>query len=203
MHLLMPLHFFYERGGRAMPAIRLVPPGELPPNERELLVHDHDMTSTLTEYHRSPIDLQVVEIEATDDYLMRLVVLRRRGLPVPVEFGAIGIRLEAFAPALRAQVREGLRPLGGLLEAHQFPFVSAPTGFLRVEADAFIADLLDEPVGAVLWGRCNSLSTPDGVIFADIVEILPPAVDPVPATVHRNGGRAGARRRGGQGTPPD
>jgi hypothetical protein len=196
MHLLMPLHFFYERRGMRMPAIQLIQPHEIPANERELLVHDHDMTSTLTEYHRSPIDLQVVEKEATDDYLMRLVVLRRRGLPVPVEFGAIGIRLEAFGPALRARVCEGLRPLGGLLEEHDFPFVSAPTGFLRVTGDRFIGDLLDEAEGTILWGRCNSLSTPDGLVFADIVEILPPAVEPVPPTVHRNGRGRGRRRAG-------
>ena len=188
MHLLMPLHFFYEREARPMPAIEFVQPSEMPANERELLVHDHDMTSALTEYHRSPIDLQVVRREGSDDYLLRLVVLTRRELPVPVEFGAIGIRLEAFEPALRAEVLEGRKPLGGLLSEYRVVYVSQPRAYFCVAADAFIAGLLEEAEGSILWGRCNALMTEDGEVFADIVEILPPAHEPVPPTVHRSRG---------------
>lgn len=185
MHLLMPLHFFYEHDRRPMPAIEFVAAAAVPSNERNLLVHDHDMTSTLIEYHRSPIDLQVVRREASPDYLLRLVVLTRRELPVPVEFGAIGIRLEPFEPALRAEIEAGQKPLGGLLAEYRVSYLSQPRAYFRVAADAFIADLLAEPEGTILWGRCNALSLPDGEIFADIVEILPPALAPVPATVHR------------------
>jgi hypothetical protein len=180
MHLVMPLHFFYEQDGRPMPAIEFVQPPAMPANERELLVHDRDMTSTLSAYHQSPIDLQVVRREGTPDYLLRLVVLTRRVLPVPVEFGAIGIRLEALEPALRAEIEAGRKPLGGLLAEFNVPYISQPRAYFRMPADSFIADLLAEPVGSQLWGRCNALSTPDGVVFADIVEILPPAHDPVP-----------------------
>ncbi len=185
MHLLMPLHFFYEQDRRPMPAIEFTPAADLPTNERDLLVHDHDMTSTLIEYHRSPIDLQVVRREASPDYLLRLVVLTRRELPVPVEFGAIGIRLEPFEPALRAEIEAGQKPLGGLLAEYRIDYLSQPRAYFCVAADAFIADLLAEPEGTILWGRCNALSLPDGEVFADIVEILPPALAPVPATVHR------------------
>ena len=159
MHLLMPLHFFYEKDGRPMPSLEFVQPAAIPGNERELLVHDHDMTSTLEEYHQSPIDLQVVKREASDDYLMRLVVLTKRELPVPVEFGAIGIRLDVFEPSLRAEVLAGQKPLGGLLDQHRFGFISAPSAFFKITADTFIADLLAEPEETILWGRCNSLST--------------------------------------------
>ena len=34
---------------------------------------------------------------------------------------------------------------------------------------------LDCQPGDRLCGRCNALSFPDGIVFADIVEILPPA----------------------------
>jgi len=185
MHALMPLHFFYEKEERPMPAIEFVQPSDMPANERELLVHDHDMTSALMEYHRSPIDLQVVRREASDEYLLRLVVLTRRELPVPVEFGAIGIRLDVFEPALRAEVLDGRKPLGGLLSEYRMSYLSQPRAYFRVSADAFIAGLLEEPAGTCLWGRCNALMAEDGEVFADIVEILPPAIEPVPPTVHR------------------
>lgn len=180
MHLLMPLHFFYEREGRPLPAVRFVEPSEMPSNERELLVHDRDMTSTLMAYHQSPIDLQVIRRESSADYLLRLVVLTRRELPVPVEFGAIGIRLDPFPAALRAEIEAGLKPLGGLLAEYQVAYHSQPRAYFCLPADAFIADLLSEPEGTLLWGRCNALSTEDGEVFADIVEILPPAHVPAP-----------------------
>jgi chorismate-pyruvate lyase len=178
MHLLMPLHFFYERDRRPMPAIQFVDPSGMPPGERGLLVHDRDMTSTLAGYHHTPIDLQVVRREGTPDYLLRLVVLTRRELPVPVEFGAIGIRLEILPSALREDIEAGRKPLGALLAEHSLPYVSRPRAYFKVPADAFIADLLAEPEGTVLWGRCNALSLPDGEVFADIVEILPPSEKP-------------------------
>jgi len=187
MHLLMPLHFFYEHDKRPMPAIEFVQPPDMPAAERELLVHERDMTSTLAGYHRSPIDLQVVRREASPNYLLRLVVLTRRELPVPVEFGAIGIRLESFEPALRAEIEAGHKPLGGLLAEYRVNYRSQPRAYFKVPADAFIADLLAEPEGTVLWGRCNALALPDGEVFADIVEILPPALRPVPATIQRLG----------------
>ncbi len=185
MHLLMPLHFFYAQDERMLPAIEFVPPSALPVNERELLVHDHDMTSTLIAYHQSPVDLQVVRREMSASYLLRLVVLTRRELPVPVEFGAIGIHLDPFEPALRAEIEEGRKPLGGLLAEYQIRYLSQPGAYFCLPADGFIADLLAEPEGTMLWGRCNTLSMPDGEVFADIVEILPPALRAVPATVHR------------------
>ncbi|MFN0128403.1 MAG: hypothetical protein ACKV19_17150 [Verrucomicrobiales bacterium] len=188
MHLLMPLHFFYERDGRPLPAVRFVDPSEMPSDERELLVHGRDMTSTLMAYHQSPIDLQVIRRESSADYLLRLVVLTRRELPVPVEFGAIGIRLAPFPAALRVEIEAGLKPLGGLLSEYQVAYHSQPRAYFCLPADALIADLLSEPEGTLLWGRCNALSTHDGEVFADIVEILPPAHAPVPRSGNgRNG----------------
>jgi len=178
MHLLMPLHFFYAREERPLPPIEFVPPSALPATERGLLVHERDMTSTLAAHHQSPIDLQVVRLETSADYLLRLVVLTRRELPVPVEFGAIGIHLGPFPPALRAEIEAGLKPLGGLLAEYQFHYVSQPRAYFKVPADAFIADLLHEVEGTILWGRCNALSLPDGEVFADIVEILPTTFSP-------------------------
>lgn len=175
LSLLMPLHFFYERHGLELPPITFMEGAQLPRQERELLVHDRDMTSTLSRFHRSELDLQVLEKQSSPDYLLRLVLLTKRELPVPVEFGAIGIRLEALPPALREKIQEGRVPLGGLLSQFQIRYESAPQAFFQIAVDAFIAERLLEPVGSLLCGRCNTLMLPNGEVFADIVEIVPPA----------------------------
>jgi chorismate-pyruvate lyase len=170
----MPLHFFYAREERPIPAPIFLAPESMPEAEQALLWHDRDMTSTLTAYHDSPLGLHVIEKEASDGAVIRLVVLQRLNPPQrPVEFGAIMIYLEAFPEESRAKIIAGTMPLGAILEADRVPFVSEPKGFFWMEADDFIADLLAEEEGVRLYGRCNALSTPDGVTLADIVEVLP------------------------------
>jgi hypothetical protein len=188
MDLLMPLHFFYEREGRPLPPLEFVNPAQMPEFERELLVHDHDMTSTLSEYHSSDLDLNVISREESPTYLMRLVVLERQRPPrIPVEFGAIGIHLEFFAEHARKLIIDCQRPLGAILEQEGIHYHSRPRGFFKLEADSLIAELLAEGEGTVLWGRSNALSDCRSEVFADIVEILPRALVPVPSRVHRNG----------------
>ncbi|MGI8601516.1 MAG: hypothetical protein ACR2OZ_00790 [Verrucomicrobiales bacterium] len=183
----MPLHFFYEQEGKTMPAIEFVAPAVMPENERELLVHDHDMTSALEEYHQCEIGLSVIAREQSESYLMRLVVLERLRAPrIPVEFGAIGIHLEFFAGPVRRLIVAGEKPLGAVLQDEHIHYHSEPKGFFKVRADGFISTWLAESEETIIWGRCNTLMDCQGEVFADIVEILPRALAAVPGSVHRN-----------------
>ena len=173
--LLMPLHWFYARHGLPLPPVEFIDGDEMPEPARHLLVHASDMTPRLRAWHRAPISLQVVEAEASADFVMRQVVLRRSTDHAPVEYGAIGIQLDGFPPSARERIRSGSVPLGGLLEEEAIPHRSAPRAYFETTADAHIAGLLDCAPGTRLFGRCNALSFPDGIVFADIVEILPPA----------------------------
>jgi hypothetical protein len=188
MDLLMPLHFFYAQAGRALPPVEIVEAAQMPENERELLAHDHDMTSTLSEYHSSELGLNVIEKEESGSCLMRMVVLERLRPPrIPVEFGAIGIHLDYFKGHARQLITACEKPLGAILEDERIHYHSAPRALFRVIADSFIAGWLAEPEGVVLWGRSNVLTDSRGGVFADIVEILPRAHAPVPPSVHKDG----------------
>jgi len=173
LSLLLPLHYFYEQAGEALPEITLVDGAEVPEPERSLLVHDRDMTSTLGRFYESPIALSILQCERSEDYLMREVVLSRASDGGQVEYGAIGVRLEKFEGPLREDIAEGRGPLGGLLEKYVIDYRSAPKGYFKMEADARVAQAIGEEVGATLYGRCNELTDPDGFAFADIVEVLP------------------------------
>ncbi len=173
LDLFMPLEFFYASRAEPMPCPRLIPGSDMPAPYQHLLVHESDMTPRLRDFHGSPIGLRVVERQLSEDYVMRLVVLDRQTDQRPVEIGAIGIQLEGFPAAARADILAGQIPLGGLLEAHGIQHESAPKAYFTIPADAFLADLLGATVGAQLYGRCNALSHHDGLVFADIVEILP------------------------------
>ncbi len=173
LDLFMPLAFFYARIDASMPSPVLIPGPEMPEPYRHLLVHESDMTPRLRHFHGTGIGLRVVERELSEDFVIRLVVLFRQDDLRPVEVGAIGIQLAGFPEETRAGILAGTIPLGGLLEAHEIIHESAPKAYFSITADAFLTELLGVPAGTQLYGRCNALSHPDGMIFADIVEILP------------------------------
>ncbi|MFV1996178.1 MAG: hypothetical protein ACC661_12140 [Verrucomicrobiales bacterium] len=170
---LMPLHFFYARDGREMPVFRFIPGQEIPEPERELLVHDTDMTPRLSSFHQSRLVLRVWESELQDAYLLRLVLLETEKGRRPVEFGAIGIDLDKFAAPVRRLIEQGQEPLGGILERFEVPHRGNPRAFFSVEADDLVSEALGGSAGDLLYGRCNQLIDPDGLVLADVVEILP------------------------------
>lgn len=173
LSMLLPLHYFYEKEARPLPELQLVAGEALPEPERSLLVHERDMTSTLRRFHASPISLEVLASERSDDYLMRMVVLHCGETGAPVEFGAIGIRLDKFEGPLREQIANGSAPLGGLLEKYIVDYRSCPKGYFSMRADPIIAAALAEEEGTAVYGRCNELTDAEGFAFADIVEVLP------------------------------
>lgn len=169
---LAPLVFFYGIGS-ARPRVTFVEPGDLPEQERWLLVHDIDMTPRLREGHGSEIDLDVHAKARIGNYLVRASVLNRRSDGKPVEFGAIGIHLDLLPEEAQALVIEGRIPFGAILERYEVPHSSHPRGFFRISVDARLAELLGATSGQILYGRCNELRHGCGRVLADVVEVLP------------------------------
>lgn len=172
--LLHPLDLLYHEAGRPLPWHERVPPEAIPEPFRSLLVHNRDMTSTLEHHHGGPIHLRVLSLAHDDLRLRREVVLCRDRDGAPVEFGATLACLERFQEPWRSEIVASRRPLGGILNASGTPYTSRPSAFLRVRADAFLRSALGFEGGPVLYGRQNTLRTPDGLEIASILELLPP-----------------------------
>ncbi len=151
----------------------------LPQPDRSLLDHNRDMTSTLADFHASPLRVEVLQSHrppATDLYL-REVFLRTAATGKLVEYGVLAVSLPAFTPAQREAIESGRAPLGALLHEFRLPFLSSPLGFFAASP----ADLAATPLAAALapacpcHGRLNRLYLPSGATLAWILEILPPA----------------------------
>jgi len=170
---IMPFHFFYEKKGHYLPDFRFLEGSEVPYPYRSLLVHENDMTPTLAAFHHSRLYLEVHEIEATEAFVMRLVTLHAAASELPVEFGAIAIQLGGLPPEVQDLIREGVKPLGGILGEYGMPHRGCPSTYFSVPCDDLIGEALHQKPGEILFGRCNQLFDADGMVFADIVEILP------------------------------
>ena len=58
--LAYPLNEFYRRNGHSLPPLEEIDPARIPEPYKSLLVHQHDMTSTLENFYGGRIRLQIV-----------------------------------------------------------------------------------------------------------------------------------------------
>lgn len=176
MNLLFPLDLFYNQAGLPLPEIAQVAGEDVPEPYRQLLVHTNDMTPTLEAFWGERVGLRVLGRRHQGNTYSREVVLTLNSDARPIEFGAIIVHLEAYPPEARESILTERFPLGTLLALHQIPHFSCPQAFVRVVSDAVINEALElSPEPRVLYGRRNILATPENVVLADILEILPPA----------------------------
>jgi chorismate-pyruvate lyase len=147
----------------------------VPEPYRTLLVHRTDMTSTLENFHKERLRVEVLGRHTSGQEYFREVVLRLDQSGRRVEFGAIKILLDLFPAEARSEILRERQPLGRILTESGVEFASQPRGYFRIIPDDFIRRTLDLIGPHVLYGRRNTLVDPWDRPLAEIVEILPPA----------------------------
>jgi chorismate-pyruvate lyase len=148
---------------------------EVPEPFQTLLVHRTDMTSTLENFYKEKLRVELLSCHTSGQEYFREVVLRLDQSGKRVEFGAIKILLDLFPTEARQEILRERQPLGRILTESGVEFSSQPRGYLRVITDDFISRTLDLKGPQVLFGRRNTLFDPWDQPLAEIVEILPPA----------------------------
>jgi chorismate-pyruvate lyase len=142
---------------------------------RTLLVHRTDMTSTLENFHKEKLRVEVLGCHTIGQEYFREVVLRLEKSGRRVEFGAIKILLDLFPADARQEILCERQPLGRILTESGVEFSSQPRGYVRIASDNFISRALDLIAPQFLYGRRNTLIDPWSRPLAEILEILPPA----------------------------
>ena len=175
--LAHPLDDFYAQMGLPLPPLQQVDGEAVPQPYKHLLVHHDDMTPTLEKFHGRDIHLRLLGRRRRGNGYFREVVLLLDGTDQPVEFGAIKIFLDRFAPEARRQILQEQRPLGHIMQECAVKHSSRPKAFLRLASDHFINQALRLTGANVLYGRRNTLFDPPDRPLAEIVEILPPVTE--------------------------
>ena len=150
-----------------------IPASEVPQPYQKLLVHDHDMTSELANFHGDSISLTILHSRLNDQIYLREVTLHAATTGTAVEYGLIEILLDSFPPDLRPRILAGDTPLGAILTSSGLPFRSVPQGFFTVPSQTLESIFPPSPTGKILFGRYNHLVGDESKIFARIIEILP------------------------------
>ncbi len=168
------MEYFYGTENRPLPAVEVVPSSDIPVPIHQVLVHESDMTSKLTNFFRGEIRIQALRKEYKDPYLLREVILVKVETQQPVEYGAIQIDLSNLPEEAKQLILEYHTPFGAILNRFKISYQSKPTVFFRVMADSNLVDLLQMKEQQWLYGRSNVLMRVNGEVLADVVEILPP-----------------------------
>lgn len=171
-----PLDEFYAGAGLPLPKFARIDGRKMLEPYRGLLVHNGDMTPALESHYGRRVHLRVLRAHRSGAWYAREVVLLLDGLDRPVEFGAIRINLGLFGKAAQKDIIKGARPLGAIMRARRVKHSSRPSAFFKVQSDGLIAQTLNLDAPATLYGRRNTLLTPEGQPLAEITEILAPAL---------------------------
>jgi chorismate-pyruvate lyase len=172
--LLWPLNLFYSADGCARPSITPLFANQIPQPYRRLLVHENDMTPTLEAFHGGTIHLERLQFIDGKNETTREVILRMDGSEEPVEYGASRIFLDQLNADARERVAEGVLPVGTILARCNCPHSARPGGFFRVAPIPIFDRAFGMPCEGSLYGRRNTLVSPDGNPITDVCEIMPP-----------------------------
>lgn len=171
---VFPLNDFYTIAGLELPEIQSENGAEIPQPYRSLLVHNDDMTPTLKRFYQQTIHITVLRRHKENGFYFREVVLVLDDTFDRIEFGAIKIDLNCFQAEVTKEILRERLPLGHILAVHGVEHTSEPTAFLKIQSDDLISEALHLSRSQTLYGRRNTLWTPERKPLAEIVEILPP-----------------------------
>jgi chorismate-pyruvate lyase len=150
-----------------------ISPDAMPDRDRQLLVHTRDMTSTLANFYRGDLRVEVLQVSQSHGLYLREVFLRTLAEDRIVEYGVMAVALDQFTTAQQAIIRTGRTPLGALLHQAEIPFKSSPLQYFTSPAAKLASTPLAPYSRGACYGRINQLSKSTGEPLAWIVEILP------------------------------
>jgi chorismate-pyruvate lyase len=170
--LLHPLDLVYERAGVPLPQFERIEPDDIPSPYRSLLVHERDMTLTLEAHFGGRVVLRPLSTYMRGAWYYRRVLLAQEYSGRPVEMGAIRIKIDAFAPKVRAEILRNAVPLGRILRDSGVDFRSKPTAFLAITPNPEMMGVFWMREPRTLYGRQTRVLL-GGTRIGEIVEVLP------------------------------
>lgn len=160
------------------PECILVPAAAVPAPYDRLLVHRHHMTVTVEEFHGDRVNVRILDLNLTDEWYARKILLTRKSDDAIVQFGIARIRLQFCSPPVRKAILEGETPLGRILIENEVHRRVEPIAFIKVQpgpaTEAWFGSL---PGKHSTYGRV-------GVIYCDeqpaidVLEIVAPVIRP-------------------------
>jgi chorismate-pyruvate lyase len=140
---------------------------------RELLAHPHHMTVTVERFHKSPVDVQVLDTSGAGDRYSRRILLTRQSDGRVVQFGIVRLNFEFLSPEVRREIESQSIPLGRVLIKHNVLREIELVAIWRVKPGPDLCKLLDCEPDQITYGRTAIIHC-NGEPAVELLEIVTP-----------------------------
>lgn len=140
-----------------------IPGPEVPEPSKQLLVHEHHMTVTVEAFHKSLVDVTVLQKKVTPTHYAREILLSRQSDGHVVQYGIVRLNLSYLSPEVQKRIVGEGTPLGRILIEHDVLRSIHLTALWKVTPGEALAKALRLPYpnSPVVYGRtamiyCNN-----------------------------------------------
>ncbi len=152
---------------------------KMPEQYRKLLAHEHHMTVTVERYHRSLVNVQVLDAKSAGTHYERRILLSRQTDGAVVQFGIVRLNFEYLGPDVRREIESRTKPLGRVLIEHQVMREIELLALWRVKPGPDLRRLFASKVGEATYGRTAIIHC-NGEPAVELLEIVA-SIDPLSA----------------------
>jgi chorismate-pyruvate lyase len=150
-----------------------VSPDEMPTVFQQLLAHNNHMTVTVEGYHRSPVDVRVLDKTIAGDHYARKILLARQTDGSVVQYGIMRIDLSHVNPVVRQKIESEEIPLGRVLISHDVLREVELVSLWRIEPGTELRELLGTAPNEIVYGR-TALIHVAGEPAVELLEVVTP-----------------------------
>lgn len=138
-----------------------------------LLDHHEHMTVTVESFHRSRVDVKVLETHITPRHYSRKILLTRQSDDAVVQFGIVRLDMTCLEEPVRREIQSQRLPLGRVLIEHNVLREVELVGLWRVACGPDLEEYfaLDQP--RITYGR-TALIHCNGEPAVELLEIVSP-----------------------------
>jgi chorismate-pyruvate lyase len=146
---------------------------DVPEPYNSLLVHNNHMTKAMENFHRSPMDVRVLERFSNDRNYTRAILLVRQDSGAVAQFAIAQLNLDAVSESVRRDILSEQIPMGRVLLSHKVACRIELDSILKVTMDTGLSRLFCAPVGAVTYARLARIFCDSKPGF-DVLEVSAP-----------------------------
>lgn len=151
---------------------------DLPPDYRQLLAHNDHMTVTVEAFHRSPVDVRVLERRVTATHYARKILLARQSDGRVAQFGIMRVNFAYLPPEVRQEIERERTPLGRILIEHDIHRRVQLFSLRRIVLGEELRRLFGPPAADVTYGRTAVIDCNDAPAIELLEIVAPLAVGP-------------------------
>ncbi len=134
-----------------------IPSAVTPEPYKAMLVHDHHMTVAMETYHKSPVDVRVLDQRLDGDIYSREILLLKQGTEAVVQYGLVRFNLSYVTDDVRREILAEQTPLGRILINHNVLRHIDLGAILEITAGPRLARHFRMPVGGLTYGRLATI----------------------------------------------